>query len=98
MNKFSPKTAAEIIDLQIDFKQLLAPSETILAAVWKCTNLTTGLPDPSLLVAGMSRTIGSICSQRVTGGTPGDVYEVGCKITTSVSRVYEEFGTIEVTG
>jgi hypothetical protein len=96
MNSFSDKKTAEVFDLQIDFTALLAPLETISVQAWSCLNSTTGLADNTLLVSGISRVTGSICSQRVSGGEAGSSYIFSCQVTTSTGRVYVEQGKLNV--
>lgn len=71
----------------IDWSRELDTSETIATVAW---DVPAGLTNASGSETVTTATI------NLTGGTDGEVYEVGCRITTSVGRVLDKTIFIEV--
>lgn len=88
LDSFPEKIQKEIVDLQLDFSALLAPLETVVTHTWTLTDKVSGEVEPSMIVAGVTRVNGAVCSQRVTGGTAGSTYTVECEVITSAGRKY----------
>lgn len=96
MSAFPDKTLDEIVDVSIDFTNLLATGETIAAANWSALDLNTNTAAPGILQTGGSQIDGAVCSQRIVDGTAWRNYRLSCEITTSEGRVYVERATMEV--
>lgn len=87
---FPTKTTAEIIDVEFDFSGLLDAGESITAPVWSAIDISSNASAPEILQVGGNSSSGTVCAQRVIGGTAGKRYLIECKITTSTGRIYVE--------
>lgn len=84
---FSDKDPLETVVLSVDFSQVLAQGETILAAVWSVAR-ENGSEDTATMLDGAVDISGApVVRQRVTGGTDGGTYLHRAKITTSTGRI-----------
>jgi hypothetical protein len=78
--QWSDKNPADLIDYSIDWINVLKAlnDDTIASATW---NVPSGLVLEGQTIAG------SVTSAVISGGTAGQVYTVGCQITTTGGRI-----------
>jgi hypothetical protein len=92
-----PKKQGESVIRTFDFVSKLAPNETITGA--KVTAFVYSGTDgsPQSIVSGSSSVVGTQVNQMITAGNLGVIYELLCKITTSLNQVLEmsAFWTVE---
>lgn len=77
----------EHLDYGIDYADLLQPGETITGATWTVA---------SGLVAGQEYVVDTVAVKWLSGGTPGETYDVDSVVTTSQGRVYERSFRVQI--
>ena len=92
---FEGKRAGEIRTLTFDFANLLATAETISTQSVAAT-VYTGTDAPSGVISGSASVVNSIVSQKVTGGTAGNIYNLICTITTSAGQTLKISGLLAI--
>lgn len=93
---FDGKRAGEIRTLTFDFGAQLAAAEAIstqsvAATVWTGTDAS-----PSAVISGSASLSGSVVSQKVTGGTAGNIYNLICTVTTSAGQTLKIAGLLAI--
>ena len=68
------KAPGDVVDYSLDWVDHLADAVTITAATWIV---------PAGLTAGSAGVVGSVTTQRISGGTAGADYKVTCQMTKS---------------
>jgi hypothetical protein len=93
---FEGKRAGETRLLAFDFGSLLASSETISTQSVAATVYTGTDASPSGVISGSATASGSVVSQKVTGGTAGNIYNLICTVTTSTSQTLKIAGLLAI--
>jgi len=93
---FEGKRAGETRLLAFDFGSLLAASETISTQTVAATVYTGTDASPSGVISGSATASGSVVSQKVTGGTAGNIYNLICTVTTSASQTLKIAGLLAI--
>lgn len=84
-----PKKQGETVTRPFDFISRLGANETILSATVFAFVYSGGDANPQSIVNGAAKVTGTIVYQSLTGGTTGVVYELLCKIVTSLGQTLE---------
>jgi hypothetical protein len=79
-----------------DFISMLSPGETISSATLSAVLYSGLTDDATTLFFGSPATSGSIVTQTLTGGTPGQVYLLKCDVTASSGNEYTIFSLLSV--
>jgi hypothetical protein len=93
---FEGKRAGEVRTLTFDFANLLATAETISTQSVAATVYTGTDAAPSNVISGSASASNSIVSQKVTGGTAGNIYNLICTITTSAGQTLKISGLLAI--
>lgn len=93
---FEGKRAGETRLLAFDFASLLAASETVSTQSVAATVYTGTDASPSAVISGSATASGSVVSQKVTGGTAGNIYNLICTITTSAGQTLKLAGLLAI--
>lgn len=97
MSAFSPKQAAEVVDLTVNFTYLLQPSETISSATCYIAVQTGTDVNASSVIFGEPSINASLVTQRIRGGVANTTYALSFGALTSNSQFFVETHTIAVT-
>jgi hypothetical protein len=81
------KDADAVLDWTFDWSEWLHSGETIVSAVVT--------PDSGLTIDSTTAGDTSVVAW-ISGGTPGNMYRVGCRVTTSDSRIDERSINVRV--
>ena len=93
---FEGKRAGETRLLAFDFGSLLAAGETVSTQTVAATVYTGTDASPSGVISGSATASGSVVSQKVTGGTAGNIYNLICTITTSAGQTLKIAGLLAI--
>lgn len=93
---FDAKRAGETRLLTFDFGSMLAASETLSTYSTAATVYTGTDASPSAVISGSASVSGSVVSQKVTGGTAGNIYNLICTVTTSASQTLKVAGLLAI--
>ena len=91
MAQINTKDPDDILDYAFDWATWLATSETIASYT---LTVPTGLTEGSGATATSESS--GVITYWISGGTAGQSYTIGCKITTSAGRVKEESMTLRI--
>lgn len=80
------KVASETVSEIFDFTSRLAVGETISTAAVSATVYSGTDGSPAAIISGSASISGAKVTQKVTGGSVGNVYLLKCQITTSTSQ------------
>lgn len=83
------KKLGETVIIPFDFISKLSVNETIISAVCFASVYTGIDPSPSSMIAGTATIQGTIINQLIAGGVLGTIYDLLCRITTSLGQVIE---------
>lgn len=86
------KHSGETRTIKADFISDLAAGETISSASVTCTLYSGTDASPSSLISGSASISGSEVSQKITGGTEGNVYKLSFSAVTSTSQTLKRLG------
>ena len=86
---YSPKLPSEQIFLTVDFAAILRPLNATIVSTVVTASVRSGVdPSPADIFGGASSTfLGTIVSQRVTGGIAGVSYLLNFQVTSSDTSV-----------
>lgn len=93
---FEGKRAGETRLLAFDFAPLLASGETLSTQSVAATVYTGTDASPSGVISGSATASGSVVSQKVAGGTAGNIYNLICTVTTSTGQTLKIAGLLAI--
>lgn len=93
---FDSKRAGEVWTLQFDFGTQLASGESISTQAVAATVWTGVDASPSAVISGSATASGSVVSQKATGGTAGNIYNLICTVTTSAGQTLKIVGLLAI--
>lgn len=84
------KDPADALDFEVDWDTWLATGETIAAVDW---TVPAGIVEPA---SPTTEPTGTTATIWLEGGTAGEDYDIGCRITTNQGRIVERSFTVLV--
>lgn len=81
---------------QFDFTSSLAVGEVIQSQVVTASVYSGTDANPQAIVSGAATVNGSVVSQLITAGVLGVIYEVLCKVTTSLGQTLQLSGYLAI--
>lgn len=84
-----PKKQGETVNRPFDFISRLGPNENLLSAVVFASVYSGTDLNPQAIIFGSASITGTIVNQGLTAGVLGVVYELLCKVTTSLGQTLE---------
>lgn len=88
MQALEPKDPQDVLDYPVDWADVLAlDGDTIQGVVW---TFPAGLSKQSEAINGTRSVVW------ISGGTDGEAYEIGCRMTTGGGRIYDRTFSIVV--
>lgn len=86
----------EIAPVTFDFTAAMAAAETISTQVVAASVYSGVDADPSLLISGAASASGKIVSQTIAPTLSGNIYQLVCTITTSLSKTLKQSSYLAV--
>jgi hypothetical protein len=86
----NPKKAGETIPEPFNFLSSLSPGEVIVSAFTACSVYTGVDPNASSMILGGTSVNSPVCTQEVTGGVVGVMYELLCTALTNFQNIIEQ--------
>ena len=81
------KLVDETLDLSVDFLSSLRIVEVLVSCATTVV-VQSGLdPDPASMMVGVPTRVGSVVTQKLTGGVPGVIYSVNISAGTSLANI-----------
>ena len=84
-----PKFQGASQNVSFNFASNLAIGETITGQYVTASVFSGTDPAPGSILSGLATSAGSTVTQRVTGGTPGTIYELLCTAVTSSGQILQ---------
>lgn len=89
------KDPNEVIDVSVDWTDVLATGETISSQSWAIEGASSSDTSP-LATSGSASESNGVTTQLVQAGTEGEVYTVRNRIVTNQGRTYDRSRTVRV--
>lgn len=84
-----PKKQGETVTRPFDFISRLGAGEVLTSAIVLASVYSGTDSNPSAIIYGGASVLGTIVYQGITGGVTGVIYELLCKVTTSLGQTLE---------
>jgi hypothetical protein len=91
-----PKLVSETRQYSFNFLSRLSAGETILTGTCSASVYSGNDPTPSNIIQGAASINGPIVNQLITGGALGTIYEIACRVTTSLGQVLSLLGYLAI--
>ena len=92
------KLSTETVNIMFNFVSSLAQGETIESQMVSSVVYSGTDSNPSAMVAGSASQANGQVIQGITGGNPGTIYDIVCRVTTSLGQALVNQGFLAVTG
>jgi hypothetical protein len=83
------KFLGETVLIPFDFISRLDPVETISSPSLLATTFSGTDANPALILSGSPVILGSVVTQKISGGTVGATYNILCTVNTSLGQILQ---------